>query len=32
MNAESQLHWCGYSPREGTVDWPRQLVINTFIA
>ncbi len=28
MNAESQLHWCGYSVAVGTVDDPRQLASN----
>lgn len=25
MNAESQLHWCGYSECDGTVERPVQL-------
>lgn len=29
MKAESQLHWCGYSPRDGTVEEPVQLVRST---
>ncbi|GAA3772374.1 hypothetical protein GCM10022206_08750 [Streptomyces chiangmaiensis] len=29
MNAESQDHWCGYSPRDGTVDVPVQLSAST---
>ena len=29
MNAESQLHWWGYSVREGSVDAPSQLSSST---
>ena len=32
MNAESQLHWCGYRLRDGTVEWPCQLSISTCTA
>jgi hypothetical protein len=31
-NAESQLHWCGYRPREGTVEAPIQLSSSTALA
>ncbi len=29
MKAASQLHWCGYSEPDGTVEWPRQLASST---
>ena len=31
-NAESQLHWCGYRPGEGTVEVPDQLSSSTPLA
>lgn len=31
-NAESQLHWCGYRVREGTVEAPSQLSSSTALA
>lgn len=32
MNAESQDHWCGYRPCEGTVEVPVQLPSSTSMA
>lgn len=32
MNAESQDHWCGYRPRDGTVEAPVQLPSSTLAA
>ena len=32
MNAESHDHWCGYRPREGTVDVPVQPASSTAAA
>ncbi len=32
MKAESQLHWCGYRVREGTVEAPSQLSSSTALA
>jgi hypothetical protein len=32
MKAESQLHWCGYRLREGTVEAPSRLSSSTALA